>query len=445
MNARFDITNVRLETERLILREWTLDDLDDFYEYASVPGVGEMAGWPHHNNKEESLAILNHFIEGKHTFAIQYKENNKVIGSIGVEKYGLEGVLTEFYQLLGREIGYVLSKDYWGMGIMPEAVKAVIDYLFNYLNYDFLLCGHYDKNNQSARVQEKCGFEPYRKLVFDTKLGTKEPGMLRLLLNPKKKINLEFSHPESLIYKKDERKEKEIRKPKKWINILLIILFALSILCPFAGLVLSDLVYNASLYPTYGSAYSEYMWVNCLFLPITLLSLALGIIFKIKHYRCIKNIIVGAITSFVLVILGTTGLLLGTTVRHDTSYLRRVETILNQDFPDDYYISISSNLGIYDNIDHKAGVHFVGSDIADFEEYLKSDDINNKWITELPVLPVDFIDYDSYIEFNDCDYYCLYDFSADKYNNVNKKEQHMYYLLGYKMNDDLLKIIELHY
>ena len=201
MNAFIDITNLRLESERLVLRRWELSDLDDFYEYASVPGVGEMAGWHHHENKEKSLSILKHFIEGKHVLAIVYKENNKAIGSLGIEEYGLEDQLTEFSNLKGREIGYVLSKDYWGRGLMPEAVKTVIDYCFNTLDYDFLLCGHYDKNKQSKRAQEKCGFVPYRHLVFDTRMGTKEPGVLSLLLNPNKKIKLEFSHPETLIYK----------------------------------------------------------------------------------------------------------------------------------------------------------------------------------------------------------------------------------------------------
>ena len=185
----------------MILREFKLSDLDDFFEYASVPGVGEMAGWKHHFNKDESLEILKHFIEGKHVFAIVYKENNKVIGSLGLEKYGQEDQLSEFFDYKGREIGFVLAKDYWGQGIMPEAVNAAIDYSFNVLNLDFLLCGHFDKNNQSQRVQEKCGFIPYRKLIFDTRMGTKEAGILNLLKNPNKDIELKFSHPETLLIK----------------------------------------------------------------------------------------------------------------------------------------------------------------------------------------------------------------------------------------------------
>ena len=160
-----------------------------------------MAGWKHHETIEKTQEILDMFIKEDKTFAIVFKKNNKVIGSLGVEKYQLEEKLTEFNSYYGREIGYVLSKDYWGKGIMPEAVGAVINYLFNGLNLDFLTCGYYDFNNQSKRVQEKCGFKPYRKLVMDTRLGTKEPGVLNLLINPNKNISLVFSHPETLIYK----------------------------------------------------------------------------------------------------------------------------------------------------------------------------------------------------------------------------------------------------
>lgn len=201
MNAPFDVSNLILETEHLILRPWSLDDLDDFYEYASVPGVGEFAGWIPHKNKEESLQILKNFIEKKKTFAIVYKENNKAIGSLGVEFYKLEEKLSEFFDYQGRELGFVLAKDYWGKGLMTEAVKRVISYLFDELDYDFLTCCHFDRNARSKRVQEKCGFVPYRKLVCDTHYGTHEPSTLNLLKNPKKDIHFVFSHPETLIIK----------------------------------------------------------------------------------------------------------------------------------------------------------------------------------------------------------------------------------------------------
>lgn len=200
MNAYIDVSDIVIETDRLILRSWKKEDLDDLFNYASNPDVGPRAGWNPHKNKEESLEILNRFINEKKTFAICYKENHQVIGSLGIEKYGLEDKLTEFIPLKGRSIGYVLSKDYWNKGLMTEALKAVINYCFNILDYDFLLCGRYDFNIASGRVQEKCGFEPYRKLVFDTHLGHTEPGILTLLLNPNHHYDIEFSHPETLIY-----------------------------------------------------------------------------------------------------------------------------------------------------------------------------------------------------------------------------------------------------
>lgn len=84
MDITIDISKTILETDRLILRPWKEADLNDFYQYASIPGVGEMAGWKHHNSIEVSEKILQSFISGKNVFAIVYKENNKVIGSLGL-------------------------------------------------------------------------------------------------------------------------------------------------------------------------------------------------------------------------------------------------------------------------------------------------------------------------------------------------------------------------
>jgi len=162
MNAVIDISNVILKTDRLILREFNQDDLSDLFEYASVEGVGEKAGWKHHENKEESKRILDMFIEEKKTFAITL--NNKVIGSIGIEIYD-EELWPELKDKKVREIGFVLSKDYWGKGIIKEAVDKVIDYCFNSLNLDALVCSHFIDNNQSSRVQDKIGFIKTDKVV----------------------------------------------------------------------------------------------------------------------------------------------------------------------------------------------------------------------------------------------------------------------------------------
>ena len=181
MNKPIDITGITLQTERLILRPWKETDLNDFYEYAKADGVGQMAGWVPHKNIEESKVILSHFISGRHVFALEY--NGKAIGSVGVENYN-EQHYPELDHLQGREIGYVLSKDYWGQGLMPEAVKAVIKWLFETVGLDFIVIGHFDWNSQSRRVIEKCGFRYVKTVKYGTRYDTVEDSMEYILYHP---------------------------------------------------------------------------------------------------------------------------------------------------------------------------------------------------------------------------------------------------------------------
>ena len=186
MNKQIDITDTVLTTSRLTLRPWRESDLNDFYEYASVDGVGQMAGWNPHRNVEESRMILSSFIKHKKTFALEYK--GKVIGSLGIEEYSEENY-PELDALQGREIGYVLSKDYWGQGLMPEAVQAVIHWLFNKVKLDFIIVGHFDWNEQSKRVVEKCGFRYMKTTKFETRYDTVETSLEYILYHPERREN----------------------------------------------------------------------------------------------------------------------------------------------------------------------------------------------------------------------------------------------------------------
>ncbi len=171
MNAPIDVTGIRIQTPRLILRPWHQEDLQDFFAYASVPGVGEMAGWTHHGSMEESRRILDMFIREKKTLALENRENGLVIGSLGLEEMRPD---PETGEMQGREIGYVLSRDYWGRGLMPEAVRAVTDYCFGTLGLDYLTCSHFLRNSRSRRVIEKCGFQFFGESEFSTSAGTVE-------------------------------------------------------------------------------------------------------------------------------------------------------------------------------------------------------------------------------------------------------------------------------
>lgn len=183
MNRKIDISAVTLKTARLTLRPWLESDLTDLNEYARVDGVGQMAGWTPHKSPEESRRILNSFIRGKKTFALEYA--GKVIGSLGIEEYNEEHY-PEFAACQGREIGYVLSKDYWGQGLMPEAVKAVTNWLFESEDLDFILVGHFAWNQQSARVIEKCGFSYIKTVKYETSYDTVEDSVESILYNPRR-------------------------------------------------------------------------------------------------------------------------------------------------------------------------------------------------------------------------------------------------------------------
>lgn len=182
MDTIIDITNTIIETKRLILRSWRESDLNDFYEYASVAGVGEMAGWKHHESIDESKKILDSFINHKNVFAIVLKANNKVIGSLGLHSSWANDEPL-YKDLKQKEIGYVLSKTYWGKGYTPEAVKAVINYCFETLGLDAVTVTHFQTNNQSRRVIEKCGFKFVKTDVYDAKQLDKKFDDMKYILH----------------------------------------------------------------------------------------------------------------------------------------------------------------------------------------------------------------------------------------------------------------------
>jgi [ribosomal protein S5]-alanine N-acetyltransferase len=80
----FPEVNDSMQTPRLILRQFTQGDLKDLFAYASVDGVGERAGWPHHKSLDESQLILDRIIKEGEVWAIVHRADNRVIGSIGL-------------------------------------------------------------------------------------------------------------------------------------------------------------------------------------------------------------------------------------------------------------------------------------------------------------------------------------------------------------------------
>ena len=148
MTQAVDLTKQTIETERLILRAWRKSDLNDFYAYASIKGVGEMAGWKHHTSIDVTKDVLASFIKNKNVFALVFKENSKVIGSLGIHSSWLNEK-EAYKEAKVKELGFVLAQDYWARGLMPEALKAVISFCFEEYALTALTVSHFSNNYPS--------------------------------------------------------------------------------------------------------------------------------------------------------------------------------------------------------------------------------------------------------------------------------------------------------
>jgi len=143
-----------IRTDRLVLREITLKDAKDIYDYAKNPNVGPMAGWLPHQNLKETKEFIQFSIEKKKygqpgVFVVCLKDDETVIGTIEVHsvKHEYKG-----------EIGMVLHPDYWGQGIMEEASRAMIIFAFEDLRLKRLAYCHFIGNHASKRLREKLNF-----------------------------------------------------------------------------------------------------------------------------------------------------------------------------------------------------------------------------------------------------------------------------------------------
>ncbi|MBR4222395.1 MAG: GNAT family N-acetyltransferase [Victivallales bacterium] len=143
-----------LETERLKLRPWTRRDACDFYDYARRPEVGPAAGWMPHKSIDETIRIIEDcFLYNQFAWAMELRATGKVVGGINLRNDSKRG------EYLGYTLGFSMSPDYWGQGLMPEAGAAVIRHAFDNIHIHLLSVFHYPHNIRSKRVIEKLGFK----------------------------------------------------------------------------------------------------------------------------------------------------------------------------------------------------------------------------------------------------------------------------------------------
>ena len=113
-----------IETPRLLLRPYRAEDAADLYAYSRDPRVGVIAGWRPHRSEEESLYFIRTVFSAPDVFAMVLKESGRAVGSIGFVGAHPAG---EHPGCPDDEIGYALSPDHWGRGLVPEAMAAVLE------------------------------------------------------------------------------------------------------------------------------------------------------------------------------------------------------------------------------------------------------------------------------------------------------------------------------
>lgn len=143
-----------IDTPRLILRRMTLRDAADVYAYSRDPEVARHVLWDAHRSIAESRAFLRFMLRQYRwgepsSWGIVLRETGRLVGTIGYMSYTPENSAVE--------LGYSLSRECWGQGLMTEALQAVLQETFTVLKVHRVEAQHFSGNPASGRVMEKCG------------------------------------------------------------------------------------------------------------------------------------------------------------------------------------------------------------------------------------------------------------------------------------------------
>jgi RimJ/RimL family protein N-acetyltransferase len=162
---------VRLETARLIIREFAEGDREAVHEYAADPEVVKYTDWGPNKAADTDTYLARRVEEHQRvpreqfTLAVTRKDGGAVIGGcrIGVGSY----------ESRRADIGYVLNRKYWGKGYGTEAALALVRFGFGELKMHRIWATCHPDNRASQRVLEKCGMRYEGRLRDDKKVRGK--------------------------------------------------------------------------------------------------------------------------------------------------------------------------------------------------------------------------------------------------------------------------------
>ena len=139
-----------------IIRRWRESDAADLAAALSNKKVQDNLrdGLPYPYTEKDGLDFINAMLSAdpNDTFAFAVTVDDKAIGSIGVFRQGNIHRLT-------AELGYYVAEEYWGNGIMTEAVRQICEYVFKNSDIIRIYAEPFAYNEASCRVLEKAGFQ----------------------------------------------------------------------------------------------------------------------------------------------------------------------------------------------------------------------------------------------------------------------------------------------
>lgn len=145
-----------LESHRLILRKFKLEDTDMMYQnWSRNEQVTKFLTWPTHKNVQETHSLLEYWISEyiepeTYRWCISLKDNKEPIGSISVVSFNPK--------VDSLEIGYCIGRDYWNQGFTTEAVQTVVDFLFSQVSINRIEAHVDPRNIGSGSVLVKSSF-----------------------------------------------------------------------------------------------------------------------------------------------------------------------------------------------------------------------------------------------------------------------------------------------
>lgn len=143
-----------LETERLILRQLTMDDKEFIFRHFSDPEVCRYFDQEPFTTAEEAQELIEWYARPDkdpwRRWGIVIKDDGMLIGTCGYHKWDRRHMRVE--------IGYDLYKDHWNHGYMTEALKALIDFCFDNLKVNRIEALVHPENSRSIKLLTKYGF-----------------------------------------------------------------------------------------------------------------------------------------------------------------------------------------------------------------------------------------------------------------------------------------------